>query len=121
MVFMARFKSFDIVVKNFNSLRRVAKVMFNHDGSLYVFFPGFVSTEGIVCRALLRGNQAAQTKFDLTENGHVTSHLVKYSHHPDGEVHFSQDGKVKTVIRRKSVPLSEQRGQASFYDSSAGY
>ena len=35
---------------------------------------------------------------------------MKYSHHTDGEAHFSQHGKVKTMVRRKSVPLAEQQG-----------
>lgn len=107
---MVRFKSFDIITKAFGKFHRVAKVRFNHEGSIYVFFPGFVKTEGIVCRAVLRGGQSAQSEIDLTENGRVTAHLVKYAHHPDGEAHFSQDGKVKTEIRRKSVPLGEQQG-----------
>ncbi|MDA8259927.1 MAG: hypothetical protein M0Z99_30535 [Betaproteobacteria bacterium] len=107
---MARFKSFDIVAKASGVLRRLAKVKFNRDGSIYVFFPGFVRTDGIVCRARMRGGQTVQTKLDLTENGRVTAHLVKYAHHPDGEAHFSQDRKVKTEVRRKSVPLLEQRG-----------
>ena len=63
-----------------------------------------------MCRAVLRGGQPAQTTLDLAENGRVTAHLVKYAHHPDGEAHFSQDGKVKTEVRRKSVPLVQQRG-----------
>jgi len=35
---------------------------------------------------------------------------VKYAHHVDGEAHFSQDGKVITAVRKKSVPLSEANG-----------
>jgi hypothetical protein len=35
---------------------------------------------------------------------------LKYSHHTDGGAHFSQDGKVKTVVRRQSVSLGEQQG-----------
>jgi len=35
---------------------------------------------------------------------------VKYAHHTDGEAHFSQDGKVKTIIRKKSVPLEDYEG-----------
>jgi hypothetical protein len=107
---MVRFKSFDIVVKISGVLRRIAKIEFNRDGSIYVFFPGFAKTEGIVCRARLRAGQSGQTNLDLTENGRVTAHLVKYSHHTDGEAHFSQDKKVKTEVRRKSVPLHQHKG-----------
>lgn len=107
---MARFKSFDIVARASGALRRIAKVKFDRDGSIYVFFPSFEKTEGILCRARMVAGQSGQTTLDLTQNGRVTAHLVKYAHHPDGEAHFSQDGKVKTEVRRKSVPLQEQRG-----------
>jgi hypothetical protein len=42
--------------------------------------------------------------------GKVTSHLVKYTHHLDGEAHFSQEGQVKTEIRKKSIPLHSING-----------
>jgi hypothetical protein len=35
---------------------------------------------------------------------------VKYSHHPDGRAHFSQDGKIVTSVKRQSVPLDRQEG-----------
>lgn len=107
---IARFELFDIIVKSSTGLRRIAKVRFAADGSIYVFFPGFVKTDGVACKAVLRAGKAITSSLDLTENGKVTSHLVKYSHHSDGEAHFSQDGKVHTYIRRKSVPLGLQRG-----------
>lgn len=44
------------------------------------------------------------------ENAPVTSHSVKYVHHPDGEAHFSLDGKIFTRIRRKSIPLATADG-----------
>jgi len=44
------------------------------------------------------------------ESAPVTTHIVKYSHHPDGEAHFSQDGKVFTRVRRKAVPLNAAEG-----------
>lgn len=44
---------------------------------------------------------------ELANSGKVTSHLVKYTHHPDGGAHFSQDGKVFTRIRNKSFPLKQ--------------
>ena len=107
---MARFKSFDVTVKSSGILRRIAKIEFSQNGSIYVFFPGFINTEGIVCRARMRAGESKETTINLTENGRVTSHLVKYAHHPDGETHFSQDGKVKTEVRRKSIPLNQQKG-----------
>lgn len=49
-------------------------------------------------------------KINLQTGGKVTSHLAKYSHHPDGRAHFSQDGKVRTEIKRQSVALGTQNG-----------
>ena len=102
---MARFKSFDIVANAFGTLRRVAKIEFGADGSIYIFFPGFIDTSGIACCAVMRAGVSGQTNLDLKDNGRVTNHLVKYAHHSDGRAHFSQTGKVRTEIRRQSVPL----------------
>ncbi len=107
---MVRFKSFDIVANSHAVLRRIAKVEFGANGSIYVFFPGFFDTSGIACRAALRAGISGSTTLDLKENGRVTGHLVKYAHHPDGKAHFSQTGKVKTEIRRQSVLLHQHRG-----------
>jgi hypothetical protein len=107
---MDRFKDFYVVLGTSGMERRIAKIMFADDGSIYVFFPGFRSTEGILCLAKLHTGTSYPTSVDLSDGGRVTSHLVKYSHHSDGEAHFSQDGKVKTEVRRKSVPLAEQVG-----------
>ena len=40
----------------------------------------------------------------------VTSHLVKFSHHPSGRAHFSLTGKVASTVSRQACPLSEVRG-----------
>lgn len=37
-------------------------------------------------------------------------HRVKYSHHVDGEAHFSQDGKILTKIRRRANSLPSHGG-----------
>lgn len=46
----------------------------------------------------------------LEPEGKITSHLVKYSHHPDGRAHFSQDGRVFTRVRKQAVPLDAVEG-----------
>lgn len=40
----------------------------------------------------------------------VSTHYVKYSHHPSGLAQFSLSGKVKSVVRKASVPLSNASG-----------
>jgi hypothetical protein len=47
---------------------------------------------------------------NLEQGGKVTSHLVKYSHHPTGLALFSQDGKIRSEIRRQAVELNRQEG-----------
>lgn len=49
-------------------------------------------------------------KIKLADGGKVTSHRVKYTHHPDGRVHFSQDRKIYTAIKKQSVPLASAHG-----------
>lgn len=59
------------------------------------------------------------TTVNFGQEASLTSHLVKFVHHPDGEVHFSQDGKVLTKIRRKSFRLNGPIGhlfQMSAFD-----
>jgi hypothetical protein len=41
----------------------------------------------------------------LNKEAAVTSHRVKFSHHVDGNCHFSQDGKIRTQIRNTSARL----------------
>lgn len=107
---MVRLDHFSLVLNVSGSLRRIAKVKFRHDGSIFVFFPDFTSTKGILCHASLAAGATYPTDLDLTNGGKVASHLVKYVHHVDGEAHFSQDKKVLTEIRRKAAPLTEQTG-----------
>jgi hypothetical protein len=89
---------------------KILQILFGKDGSLYVTFPYFAHTNGILAEVAVTGPPGSTSQIDLANTGKVASHLVKYSHHPDGEAHFSQDGKVRTVVRRQSVPLYEQRG-----------
>lgn len=110
MTSMPRWRSFDILAHRETIHRRIAKVQFQRDGSIFVFLPGFATTSGILCRAVAHAGIQPDHQISLKEHGKVTNHLVKYAHHPDGEAHFSQDGKVKTEIRRKSVPLDKHHG-----------
>lgn len=79
------------------------------DGSILVNFPYFRQTDGLVSLVQWPAGQASTTA-NLELGGKVTSHLVKYSHHPDGRAHFSQDGRVLTQIKKDSVPLAELEG-----------
>ena len=81
----------------------VCQIVFNkRDGSVFVLFPHFRQRDGIATVVRLGDGGAARKSVSFTDEGKVTSHLVKYSHHPDGRVHFSQDAKVRTEIRRQA-------------------
>lgn len=85
---------------------KLFKIQFNrNDGSLFVHVPYYRDCEGIVAVCTLPAGNYRDVVVNLTDDGRVTSHRVKYSHHPDGRAHFSQDARVLTTIRRNSEPL----------------
>ncbi len=105
MIQPTRFAEFNIVAVSGGQLHRVAKVVFRkRDGSIFVMFPSFAHNEGLVGELSMKAG-ALSASYGLAEFGRVAGHLVKYSHHPDGRAHFSQDGLVRTEIKRQSVAL----------------
>lgn len=86
------------------------QVFFGRDGSLFVAFPYFSHRTGILAAATIVGNGQTTAQVNLEASGKIASHLVKYSHHPDGCAHFSQHGRVRTEIKRQSIALDAQRG-----------
>lgn len=98
-----------ITVQKGNVRRKVCQIFFGADQSLYVGFPYWKHRTGILAAATIpAGRSSAEVSLEF--GGKVSSHLVKYSHHPDGRAHFSQTGKVRTDIKRHSVPLAAQNG-----------
>lgn len=106
-----RFQSekFIFVIQSGKIRKKVLQVFFGEDGSLYVSFPYFDDNRGVVCIASY-SQDSSTTTINLESTGKVTKNNVKYSHHPDGEVHFSQAGKIKTAIKKKSLPLIDTEG-----------
>jgi hypothetical protein len=98
-----------IGVRNERMHKKIFQINFKpKDGSIFVSVPyanlGMGRVGVVECppgnpESLLFGNKAP-----------VTAHSVKYTHHPDGEAHFSLDGKIFTQVRRKAVPLSAAGG-----------
>lgn len=81
------------------------------DGSLFVHLPYFKHHHGLLAPLVLGpGGKAQQVSLEAT--GKTVSHRVKFTYHPDGEVHFSQDRKILTVIRKGSTPIAEASGHA---------
>jgi hypothetical protein len=90
--------------------RKFFRVIFSRDGSVFVAFPYFDDSHGIMSVARVPGDAKSHFTIELTDSGKVTSRRVKYSHHTDGAASFSQDGQVKTMVRRKAKPLTTARG-----------
>lgn len=86
------------------------QIVFGADGSLFITFPYFRHRIGILSSSHIPATGTRQSQVNLEQGGKVTSHLVKYSHHIDGQAHFSQTGKIVTVIKRQSIALDIQHG-----------
>ncbi len=99
-----------VAIVSSESARKIFQVFFSSDGSLHVTFPYFSFKEGLLSIATIPANSKYPMDLELEPGGKVTKHLVKYSHHPDGQAHFSQDGKIYTTIKKKSVPLTQCSG-----------
>lgn len=78
------------------------------DGSLFVNVPYAKLGAGRVGVVELPVGSPESIIFGPTAP--LTTHGVKYTHHPDGEAHFSMDGKVLTSVRRRAVPLATANG-----------
>ena len=66
------------------------QIVFGGDGSLFITFPYFRHRTGILSVSTTLPRAQRRSQVNLEQGGKVTSHLVKYSHHPDGRAHFSQ-------------------------------
>ncbi len=92
--------------------RKIFQAMFLRDGSVVVNFPYFRDSTGLLTQPNLPPGGPVIDHLTIGKNdgSKCTSHRVKYTHHLDGEAHFSQDGKIYTAIRRKAVPLRQANG-----------
>lgn len=82
----------------------------NKDASLFVTFPYLKDCFGRAGLMKMPPGGSHFANFLVGDDFPVTSHLVKYSHHPSGRAHFSLTNKVRTSVKKDSVPLSQARG-----------
>lgn len=95
------------VVKVSDLRAKAFQVGFDKDGSLFIHFPYFQHRTGILSSSEIPPTGERKADVNIEHGGKVTSHRVKYSHHPDGRAHFSQDGKIFTAIAQ---PFDSQEG-----------
>jgi hypothetical protein len=100
-----------VTVKKSKIRHKLLQVIFSKkDGSLFVNFPYFMHSKGLVSLVTIRRNVLPPMNVSLKPGGRVTSHRVKYSHHLDGKAHFSQTGLARSLVRKRSVPLTSAEG-----------
>lgn len=80
------------------------------DGSIFIHFPYQPDDSTFLCKVTLKANIAYPKDINFKNNGRVTKHKVKFSHHPDGRAHFSQDSKINTEIKNVAAPLTTHNG-----------
>jgi hypothetical protein len=98
------------VVKVIELRAKAFQIGFDKDGSLFIHFPYFRHRTGILSSSEIPATGERKADVNIEHGGKVTSHRVKYTHHPDGRAHFSQDGKIFTAIKRQSISLDTQNG-----------
>lgn len=117
----SKFNNIEVIQNNKFTVRivykgeifKIFKIIFHKEGGIFISLPYYKNSEGIVSEVILPANKMPPYQISLQEPlGKVTSHKVKYSHPPDGRVHFSQDGKVFSYFKenRKALPLSMNIG-----------
>jgi hypothetical protein len=100
-----------VCVAKVGDLRAKAfQIFFGKDESLFVSFPYFRHRIGILSSSAIPGDGERESDVSMERGGKVTSHRVKYSHHPSGQAHFSQTDKIRTEIKRQSSRLDTLNG-----------
>src|SRR5439155_17026711 len=97
-----------IAVETPSGTFKLFQIVCRRDGSIFVPFPYYKNSSAQLIEGTLIGGQ--QYPSDLNVSGPLTTHRVKYTHHADGEAHFSQDGKILTRVRRRANPLQSYSG-----------
>jgi hypothetical protein len=91
--------------------RKIFQTMFLNDGSLTVHFPYLREKSCMLTIGRMPSGKSVMPTLRVGGvDARCASHHVKYSHHLDGRVHFSQDGKVYTAVKRQAVPLRQANG-----------
>jgi len=86
---------------------KICQVQFHRSG-FFIHFPYHPSKDGVIARCDV--GRGSEVTVDYSDTGYVVSHRVKYSHPADGRAHFSQDGRIRTVVRNQAKDLSDQSG-----------
>lgn len=89
---------------------KLFQIRFGADGSLFVTLPYYRGVPGRLGLINIPSTLTFPANLTIGENCPVTSHDVKYSHHPSGRAHFSQTGKVLSKVGKDAVRLGAANG-----------
>jgi hypothetical protein len=89
---------------------KLFSIHFHRPLEVFVNFPYFRPVQGLVGRMLLDVPPGQPMQINLRDIGYVTREAVKYAHHADGRVHFSQQGRIWSIVENRSEPLSRYEG-----------
>lgn len=114
-IFSFKSENFTISAKNKGKVYKLFKISFHHTKntdktSIIVSFPYHKNSNGLLSLVTFPHNNIKVDKLSLIPGGKVTSHKIKYSHWKDGNVHFSQDGKIFTFKKEPSDILDKAIG-----------
>ncbi|MDD5687720.1 MAG: hypothetical protein PHE88_07820 [Elusimicrobia bacterium] len=90
-----------------NGFKKLGKLGFLKDNSVFFVFPE-MSVPGILSESLIDRNKSDVQKVDLGNGGKVTNETVKFMYHPDGNIHFSMEKRIRTEIKTNNVKLENQ-------------
>lgn len=103
--------SYNIGIKYRGITYRIAKIVFSEGrrgSDLIIAFPRQAKQETIV--GIFNQTDFVNGEHNLNQSGKITLSGAKFIHHDSGEVHFSQDGKINTTIKKKFIPLLDYEG-----------
>lgn len=114
-LFTLQSEKFTVSAKYNGKVYKLFKIAFHKNkktnaASIIVSFPYHINSKGLLSLVTFPSNKLKVDKLSLIPGGKVTSHKIKYSHWIDGNVHFSQDGKILTFKKQPSDCLDKAIG-----------
>lgn len=85
--------------------RKLLHITLHRDGSVFIQCPYFRQEPGVLAKITTGPTGGIAGRYNFAAGGCLTRHRVKLSHHMDGRAHFSQDGKIRTSLEKKSFRL----------------
>lgn len=80
------------------------------DGSIFLHFPYQPDNASFLNKISLKAGLNYPHNINVKSGGKITGHKIKFSHHPDGRSHFSQDNKINTQIINYAASLTSHNG-----------